>query len=165
MTRTPPKAPNDNGRVIPARPDPNSKRTGPMTRHLIGAVLAASLALTNFTAAPARAADTGEIGRFLLGAGALFIIGSALSNNSSGHVERRSPPRPGVHPHPRRVLPGYCVTHVRTHNGPRRVLGRHCLRRHAGFVPNVCRWVVHGHNGSRVVYGARCLTRHGYRIH
>lgn len=51
-----------------------------MSKRFLATVLAASIALTSFAAAPARA-DSGEVGRFLLGAGTLFIIGSALSNS------------------------------------------------------------------------------------
>lgn len=135
-----------------------------MPRKLIAAVLAASLAFTSFTAAPARAADEGEIGRFLLGAGALLIIGSAIANQNRRDrdvtVNRRyveptrryvAPTRRYVEPnrryidptrryvaprYDRKVVPAACIRSNRWDNGPRRYFGSRCLQNN---MPNYAR--------------------------
>ena len=67
-----------------------------MTKGLMATMLALSVAFTSVSTTSARAQDAGEIGRFLLGAGALFAIGSAIgnrnNNNNRGtvHVQRNN---------------------------------------------------------------------------
>lgn len=68
-----------------------------MTKKLFATVLAVSMAFTAIGTAPARAADSGEIGRFLLGAGALFIIGNEIAKND----RRSTVTRRYVEPAPR----------------------------------------------------------------
>ncbi len=142
-----------------------------MTKRLIATLLAASLALTSVAAAPARAADSGEIGRFLLGAGTLFIIGSAIANSdrryrdSDRYVNRRDfGPAHRVKPR-RKVVPSACLRFNRWDNGPRRFFGKRCLRnnmRHFGRLPGGCQRTVWTHNGRRTVFAARCLRRNGW---
>ncbi|MDJ0630650.1 MAG: hypothetical protein QNJ44_20510 [Rhodobacter sp.] len=148
-----------------------------MTKRLIATVLAASLALTSVAATPARAADSGEIGRFLLGAGALFIIGSAIANNDRRHkynnrsydsdryvTRRHVDPRPRVKPR-RKVVPSACLRVNRWNNGPRRFFGHRCLSRnmrHVGRLPIACHRKIWTNRGQRSVYHARCLRNHGW---
>jgi hypothetical protein len=130
-----------------------------MTNRLIATVLAASLALTSLAAAPARAADNGEIGRFLLGAGTLFIIGSALANNNS---------RPQVtqryfEPAPRYVQPPRWRHDHGYGHGPRQVgPNRHKVKPRVARLPQQCARKVWGKNGPRTVYPENCLRKYGY---
>ncbi|KMW59166.1 hypothetical protein AIOL_004147 [Candidatus Rhodobacter oscarellae] len=134
-----------------------------MTKRLLVTILAASMALTSVSTAPARAADSGELGRFLLGAGALVIIGSALSNQN----KRRHTQYTTVTPtHPRKVVPSFCMRQSRFDDGPRRFFGKRCLRNnmrkdfHA--LPGHCQRTIRTHNGNRRVFGARCLRKNGW---
>jgi hypothetical protein len=146
-----------------------------MTRKFLATVLAASMALTSVSVAPARA-DSGELGRFLLGAGALVIIGSAISNSNRnrGRVEptRRyvEPTRRYVEPAPRirhqhKVVPSACLRVNRTDYGPRRYFGQRCLNnnmRKAWRLPESCLRAVPGRHGQRAVFAAHCLRRNGW---
>lgn len=148
-----------------------------MSKRLIATVLATALALTSVATTPARAADNGEIGRFLLGAGTLFIIGSALSRHnkrsyetnryydSDRYVTRRyEEPRHKIKPR-RKVVPSACLRVNQWNNGPRRYFGRHCLNknmRHAHRLPGACQTTIWTHRGQRTVYAARCLRRNGW---
>ncbi len=88
-----------------------------MTRKLIATVLAASLALTAFSTAPARALDSGETARLILGVGTLFALGHVIGKNTrkpSRHVNRTYTPRPR-HNSNAIVVPSYCV-HGHGHN-------------------------------------------------
>ncbi len=142
-----------------------------MTHRLIATVLAASLALTSAAATPARAADSGEIGRFLLGAGTLFIIGSAIANRDRRYrdndrvvTRRHVDPIHRVKPR-RKVVPSACLRFNRWDNGPRRFFGSRCLSRNmhrAGRLPGACYTTIWTNRGTRGVYAARCLRRHGW---
>jgi len=143
-----------------------------MTKQFMATLLAATIALTTVSTAPARAADNGEIGRFLLGAGALFIIGNSIanSNKNRGHVVTRTspPPREHVVVKPRKkYVPVSCLRHNRYDQGPKRYFGKRCLRNNMAKVhrlPGNCLrqvWTKHGH---RTVYGARCLRKHGWKF-
>jgi Ni/Co efflux regulator RcnB len=140
--------------------------------------LAASLALTSLTAAPARAGSD-DVGKILLGAGALFIIGSALSrhHDRDRHVTRRHVHRPhidqdwngrGLHlRHNHRVLPRVCLRQNRWGGGPHRVMFRRCLANNMhriGRLPGVCQFRLHTHRGTRHAFSPRCLRRHGWVI-
>jgi len=135
-----------------------------MTKRILASVLAASIALTSLAAAPARA-DSGEIGRFLLGAGALFIIGSAINNNNRGRVVTRRDADPVYRVQPRRVVPSACLRVNRWNNGPRRFFGRRCLNNHMNYVsqlPGQCLRTFWTDRGQRTVYSAHCLRHKGW---
>ena len=143
----------------------------PMSKRMITAVLAASIAFTSLSVTPVRAADSGEIGRFLLGAGTLFIIGSAISNNNRNRgsdtvttTRRHTEPTHRVKPR-RKVVPSACLRHNRFDNGPRKFFGQRCLNnnmRNAGRLPNQCRRTIWTNRGQRNVFAARCLRRNGW---
>jgi len=146
-----------------------------MTRRLIAAVLATAMTFTSFAATPVRAADSGEIGRFLLGAGALFIIGSALANQNrhdQGYVSRPhvyEPHRPGARPpgklHRKNVVPAKCLRVNHSGQGPRRFFDRYCLSRHmrhANRLPDSCLRHMWVQRQPRSVYAAPCLRSHGF---
>lgn len=149
-----------------------------MTKRFIAALLATSLAMTSLTAAPARA-DAGEIARFVFGAGALLMLGQALSNRDRDRdrdrdretVTRRNvEPDRRVHRHPRvqrRVVPSECLRISRRHDGdgPRRFFPRRCLANNmANFnrLPDQCERRIWTRNGRRTVFAARCLRRNGW---
>jgi len=151
-----------------------------MTKRFIATALAASMALTSLSATPVRA-DSGEIGRLLLGAGALLIIGSAISNNNNRQRDRdpvvttrrnyEQPYRvkPRHEPHrvkPRRkVVPSECLRVNRRDDGPRRFFGQRCLQNNMRYVdrlPGYCLRTIRGKHGRRNVYAARCLRRDGW---
>ena len=137
-----------------------------MPNRFIATILAATLALTAFAAVPARAADNGEIARLIFGAGALFMLGHALTkNNKNGHVIRRYED-PVYQDYPRRhVVPSACMRVNKSGHGPRRYFGRHCLNknmRHAGRLPNGCLSNIWTNRGQRTVYSARCLRNNGW---
>lgn len=141
-------------------------------QRLTAGALAATLTLTSV--APVQAADKGEIGRFLLGAGALFVIGSALANANpkvtraphTPHVV--TPPKvhpPVTHRPPRNVVPVACLRHNQYAEGPRRYFGRRCLNKRmpqANRLPQGCLRSVWTQRGHRNVYAARCLRRSGW---
>jgi len=141
-----------------------------MTKRFLATLLAATIALTSVSAAPAIAGDRDKLGKFLLGAGALIIIGSAISNKNrhrdSDHVVTRRHVEPTHRVKPRRkVVPSACLRVNRSDHGPRRYFGRRCLNNnmhHAGRLPGSCIRQVWTRNGHRSVYGARCLRNNGW---
>ncbi len=143
-----------------------------MLKRITATALAASIALTTAFSAPARAADSGEIARTILGAGVLLYLGNELARqNNRGHVTRRYVEpryydrdrdhrdyRRGGH---RKVVPSACL---RGH-GRDRYVGAHCLSqnmRQAGRLPDNCRISVQTNRGWRSGYAAGCLRRNGW---
>lgn len=141
-----------------------------MSRKFIAAILAASMAITSFTAAPARAASDEDIAKFLFGAAALAITGKAISDNNRNQATRFPDSEVVVTPRPNRnkVLPRRCVTRGKTALGNNtRVLRAKCLNRHyarANRLPLSCRLPVWTQNGRKPAYLARCLRDRGYSI-
>lgn len=141
-----------------------------MSRKFIAAILAASMAITSFTAAPARAASDEDIAKFLFGAAALAIIGKAISDNNRNDVNRYRNRELVVTPRPRdrKVLPRRCVKRANTALGNNtRVLGAKCLNRHykrADRLPISCRLPMWTQNGRKPAYLVRCLRDRGYSI-
>ena len=141
-----------------------------MTKRFLTTLMVFTIALTSVSVTPAAARDRDRLGKFLLGAGALIIIGSAISNNNrhrdTDHVVTRRHSKPNYHVTPRRkVVPSACMRVNRSDRGPRRYFGRRCLNnnmRHAGRLPGSCIRNVWTRNGNRSVYGARCLRNNGW---
>lgn len=157
-----------------------------MSRKFIASILAASIAVTGFSAAPARA-DNNDLARFLAGATALVIISRALDNDnhskkrSSTHYYHYDDNRHGNRNYghgngghhntkvdrPKRLPPG-CLTRVNTGNGSRQVFGEACLNvhyNHVASLPRSCRTHSAGPNSNapRRGYDATCLFDRGYR--
>ena len=161
-----------------------------MSRKFIATVLAASIAITGFSSAPARASDD-NLAKFLFGAAALAIIGTAISNQDNdgsytdnNRVDRRDGrqdhdrvvrPRPvdrGDRDHsdrhrPRRVkaLPSSCLRVFKNWDGRVRMMGKRCLERRYDYVsslPRACRVKVQTDVGKRRGYQVRCLKKRGY---
>lgn len=163
-----------------------------MTKRNLATALAVSLALTSVAAAPARAADSGEVGRFLLGAGALIILTHELSRQNRGKVTRRyvDPGHyrrdydrddyreykykrdrlrrdRGHYNRNHKIVPFACLRENRFRDGPRRYFGERCLwnnMRNANRLPGTCRTSVWSRHGWRTVYSAYCLRKKGWSI-
>ncbi|MEL7211062.1 MAG: hypothetical protein AAGK92_00275 [Pseudomonadota bacterium] len=146
-----------------------------MTKGLIASVLAAALALTSLPTSPAQADD--ELAKILAAGTVLFIIGKAIESESKSkkrkkevhHHHYKPKPKKKVHHRPHRAtrLPGYCLTRVRTWDGPRKILSGRCLRRNYDYVdslPRKCRRQVETYDGLRRGWGPGCLRKRGYVI-
>lgn len=162
-----------------------------MSRKFIATILAGALAVTGFTAAPARA-DAEDIAKALAGIAALAIIAKAIDDDKDRkakkkhHVTRQDHVRiDPVHPRaqrhhgydiapkplPQRVarkqLPAQCLVRVDSRDGVRRAFGERCLQRnyrHANRLPHNCAINVRGRNHDRTLYEARCLRSYGYSL-
>ena len=137
----------------------------------IAAVLATSIAVTGFSAAPARA-DADDAAKVAIGLATLFIIGKALSDNDKHHGHR-----PHYKPHPkphkpyktrnRHHLPAKCHFVHKTWSGKVEMVNRKCLNRYYSYnasLPQVCRTQANTPKGFRSGYDPRCLRNKGYRI-
>ncbi|EPX87089.1 hypothetical protein [Salipiger mucosus] len=154
-----------------------------MSRRFIAAVLAASLSITAWSAAPARA-DGKDAARVLGTAATLFILGKTIADargedrvdwrfhTPQGQRHRALPEVVGrgfgnrPRHDRRRVLPSRCVFEVRG-GGMRYVLGQGCLQRNGVRVnrlPRECLTRVRTGRGVRPAYVAGCLRRDGYRL-
>ncbi|CUH64556.1 hypothetical protein TG4357_01355 [Thalassovita gelatinovora] len=161
-----------------------------MSRKFIATILTASLALTSFTAVPARASDR-DLVQFLAGATALIIIGSALSDSNRHTTATQQQPRNQDryrqqenrrHEEDRRrhddwrspdrgrrvaALPGGCLIQANTQYGRQRVFGARCLEVHysqANRLPDTCRTRISDRDGRRPGYLASCLAQRGFRV-
>lgn len=141
-----------------------------MSRKFISSILIAAIAATGLSvsAAPAQAND--DLAKFLVGATALIIIGSALAgdDNPPKKVTQPAKPKPAHKTKKnRKLLPSKCLRVHQTYNGKMRMMGGKCLQnnyRHTQLLPNQCRTRIHTYNGPRRGYQMRCLRNHGFRI-
>lgn len=141
-------------------------------RHFIAAVLAAAIAVTGLTAAPARADN--DAAKVIAGVAALAVLGAVVADarksdrpkviytaprsyGHTGHYTRHK--HRGHHRVNRfhRQNDGYY--HAKRHNRhggviPQRARGKRIALPHACIVRNT---------GGRAVYSARCLERRGFR--
>lgn len=128
-----------------------------MKKQLIASTLAATLAITSISVTPARAND--DVLKFIAGAAAIYIIGTAIANSQN---------QPSVRPStraPANVLPDRCKVRV-WHNGKNRNFYRkNCTQnnvRRPGRLPQACLTTVHLPRGWRQAYRAGCLRRNGW---
>ncbi|MEM8656349.1 MAG: hypothetical protein AAGF36_16580 [Pseudomonadota bacterium] len=142
-------------------------------RQFIGTIAAVAIAITGFTAAPARAGDD-EVGAALAALLGLAIVGAVIHDKKKDRKKRHTVHTP-VHPQPkplpkrvnRKLLPQHCLRSFHTDRGNRRLFGQRCLHKHYKFVdslPHRCHREVYTHRGWRQGYGARCLSRHGFQL-
>lgn len=160
-----------------------------MTKRFLASVLAASMAITSLSTAPARA-DAGEIARFVVGAGAILLLGNAIARqnreNKNARVSRRyEDPQPRVtrrHVHPapsetrrhvdpaprntrRMLVPSSCLRENYSDYGPRRYADERCLSRNMrdfSRLPDNCRTAIWTRKGRSAGYSASCLRRNGW---
>jgi hypothetical protein len=145
-------------------------------RKFIAFVVCLSLAITGFSAVPARADE--DVAKVLAGLAALAIIGKAIhdrrDDRREAHVTRRPAytPPPAVQPRPlpprvaRFDLPGQCLREFRGYSG-RKLLGEKCLQknyRHTARLPQNCKVTFWNGRKNKTAYKSRCLMRQGYRI-
>lgn len=154
-----------------------------MSRKFIASILAASIAVTGISAAPAQASDD-DLFRFLAGATALVIIGKAINGDNDhrrpqdayGYQHKdqhksRSNHTPNsksnAHRNSNHRLPSRCLVSIRTNKGFQHAYGSRCLRSNDVSVynlPNACR--VTGDDPRNVVrtgYLAKCMRNRGYQ--
>lgn len=148
-----------------------------MSRKFIATIVAAAIAVTAVSSAPARADD--DFVKIIMGAAAIYALSQTLDNDRPRYstVSRDRPPayRPGLHPRPlpdraRRAkpIPANCLKYVESRRGDTvRLIGQRCLNRtyrHVNRLPEVCRTKVRTYNGVRHGYKPRCVRKHGFRL-
>ncbi|WP_282078147.1 hypothetical protein [Epibacterium ulvae] len=141
-------------------------------RGFIALVLASAVAISGFSAAPARADN--DVAKFIAGAALLGIIGAAIHEHKDDKREKRR--QTVQHPHktytpkpvPSRVsrydLPVKCQRHF---HGKSSVISRGCLTRHHTRVqslPHRCGLSYWNGKRYRQGFGTHCLRKHGYRL-
>lgn len=155
-----------------------------MSKTFIATILAGAIAVTSFSAVPARAELT-DFEKILLGVGTMVIIGTAIEESKqsqkkkekkekkahSKKVVKKAAPKKIVRaaPKPKRLapLPAYCLRSVSSHNGPRQIFGARCLQNNyqqTHRLPHNCKVEIQGPRGSRYGYGQRCLRRSGFQV-
>lgn len=169
MTRTP-------------RPQPHRK--------FIALIVAVSIAITGFSAAPARADE--DVAKILGGLALLGILGAAIKhsrdkddhtvthnyappphNHSHGGHKHRGYGRDDRHvkPLPPRVrrydLPSQCLKYFPRYSRNHPLVGKGCLERsygHTKALPQSCRVTFWNGKRHRTGYKPGCLNSHGYRL-
>lgn len=150
-------------------------------RKFIGAILAASIAITGLSAVPARAND--DVGKALAALAGIAIVGAVIHDKKQDKKRARSHAQPHVQPHVQRrthvqprplprkarrnLLPQRCLQSHRTHRGKVQVFGQRCLDRHydhARSLPHRCELQFRTEHGTRVGYGAKCLRQAGFKL-
>ena len=153
-----------------------------MHKRFIAIIITATVAITGFTAAPARA-DSDDLAKALAGIAALAIVGKIIHDRNEDkravtrhnvykpphHVQRPHPvkPRPLPPQVSRRLLPEQCLRRAEGRHGITRVFGARCLERnyrHVASLPNHCSEQVWTKRGWRWGYNAHCLRQNGYRV-
>ncbi|MCT8158500.1 hypothetical protein [Pseudoruegeria sp. SHC-113] len=152
-----------------------------MNKTFITLIAIVTLIVTSVNAGRARAADSDDIAKILLGATALFVIGSAIAD-ANDDTPRRKAERPGPSPLPytpyrdreqtwkpgkgTKLLPTSCLATFRGKDGTYRGYSRSCLRqsyRYENQLPKQCLKKVHTfRDGKRNVYEPSCLRRYGF---
>jgi hypothetical protein len=158
-----------------------------MTRKIIATILAAALTVTTVNASAARAGDR-DVARFIVGATALVIIGSALAaeqrkqNQATIHTTRPQHygPKPNHHrpqygnnhhhkPHwkkqqHRRTVSRDCLMSVRGHRGWTEGYAVRCAQQTANApLPSDCVRRNYA-QGPRLYYSPRCLRQNGFQV-
>ena len=163
------------------------ERVDHMHRKFIATVVATSILLTGFAAAPARA-NQEDVGRALAALLGIAIVGAVIHDSNKDNktkaqvysqpknkVQKKQLQKKKKHvqarPLPRRVsqhlLPRKCLRSFETRRGTTRILGQRCLERNYGFthrLPQHCERRVRTDLGSRFGFGARCLRKQGYKL-
>ncbi|WP_293574100.1 hypothetical protein [Phaeobacter sp.] len=140
-------------------------------RKFIALVVAAAIAITGFSTAPAKADE--DVAKVLAGLAVLGIIG-AIINDADDKAHRPvtrpyHPQRPK--PLPPRIarydLPAKCVRYFPRYSQSKTLIGRGCLRKNYGYehkLPSACRVTFWNGKRNRTGYRPECLTNRGYRI-
>lgn len=157
-------------------------------RSFIAAISALAIAITGFSAAPARAGDD-DVAKALAVILGLAVVGTVINKRNDDkkarqqvHTQHQSHKSHKVHkprhdyvkPRPlprkvdRRLLPQHCLYNLRTDRGhPIQAFGHNCLSRSYSFtnsLPNHCAQRVQTRHGYGYAYGAHCLSKQGYQL-
>lgn len=140
-----------------ARLDPDPTLAPRRLARRLTALLAAAataLAAALATAAPARAQNSDDLVRFLLGAAAVAVIVRSLD-------DRHAPVHYGGH-----YLPEVCLETVSVHGRHARIYVSHCLHRAQYWhLPQHCHVRYRTRHGWREGYESHCVHAAGYRPH
>ncbi|MBS0126329.1 hypothetical protein [Thetidibacter halocola] len=150
-----------------------------MSFRFITSVLSVGALIAAVSAAPAKAADADDVGRFLGAAATLFIIGKIIQSETRDDrrehahsvsprrevvTPRHQPPRP--EPARRTQLPRECAIAVDS-SSTNWVMGSRCLDRNyrgARRLPQSCLVTLRGSRHDRDAYSMRCLRGHGFEV-
>lgn len=140
-------------------------------------ILSVTLALSSLAPAPAQAADSGELARFLFGVATLAIIANELNDDDRAHRNDRvihgqiNRPHANVitpaQPKRSRAVPLSCQRTVATGDGTRRLFGVPCLQRegvNVARLPQDCRRTLQLPNRRVEAFGSRCLRSSGVKV-
>ncbi|ATF19881.1 hypothetical protein [Phaeobacter gallaeciensis] len=140
-------------------------------RKFITLIVAAAIAVTGFSTAPARADE--DVAKVLAGLAVLGIIGAIVKNNRDDDRQQVTRPHRPHRPKPlpprvaRYDLPAQCVRYFPRYSQSRTLMGRGCLRKQYGFehkLPRACQVTFWNGKRNRVGYRPDCLKNRGYRI-
>ncbi|MVO16452.1 hypothetical protein [Parasedimentitalea huanghaiensis] len=144
-------------------------------RKFIAFVLATSIAITGFSAAPARADE--NVAKILTGLAVLGIIGVAINKDRKRNrtvtrtIVDPEPVYPKPRPLPPRVsrydLPAHCLRFFPAYKDGRNLMGQKCLRKnyhHSKALPQHCRVTFWNGRRHKNAYRPHCLRQKGYRI-
>lgn len=141
-------------------------------RKFIAIILAAALAVTGISSAPAHAGN--DVGKAIAGLAVLGILGAALHRHNTRDRRHEGVTRP-YHPSPKPLpprfgrydLPAQCVKYFPNFRNGRSLVARGCLRRnysHEKSLPQACKVTFWNGQKNRTAYKPRCLNNHGYRL-
>ncbi|MFW8593678.1 hypothetical protein [Cribrihabitans neustonicus] len=150
-------------------------------RKFIALILAVSLAITGFSAAPARANE--DVAKVLAGLALLGIIGAVINDRKDDHhsVSRAYTAEPqyghgGHHYNPKPLpqtfrkydLPARCLRHFPAYSSRHALVGQGCLDRHYGYkahsLPQSCRVTFWNGKRHKSAFKPHCLRDRGYRL-
>ena len=145
-----------------------------MHRKFIALIVATAIAITGFSAAPARA---GEAEKILGGLAAIALFGAAVHHyekkKKRDRVARQNNHYQPVAPRPlpprisRYDLPAQCLKQMRGYPGNQPLLKPKCLQKHythANSLPQFCRISFWNGQRNKQAYEPRCLRQQGYRV-
>lgn len=156
-------------------------------RPFIATIAALAVAITGFSAAPARAGDD-DVAKALAVILGLAVVGTAINKRKDDRKARQHVPQHQPRAHPRTVqpkhnhvqprplprhvnrklLPQQCLFNLRTVRGRDiQAFGQRCLQQNYQFtnsLPQQCSRAVQTRRGTGYAYGARCLNQQGYQL-
>lgn len=159
----------------------------PVHRQFIATIAAVAIAITGFSAVPARAGND-DLGKALAALAGLAVLGVVIKNARDDDKRQSHPPRndvyghgygsgrddfDGVRPRPlphranQKLLPQQCLRSVNSWEGRQRVFGQRCLERNYNFtqrLPRECLRRFQTDRGRGIGYEARCLSHYGYEL-
>lgn len=146
-------------------------------RHFIATVVISAVAITGFSAAPARAGQD-DLNKALAALAGLAVLGVVIhyardddKKERRAVIDRRHDPYGPPTPRPlpprvdRKTLPPHCLRSVEVRGGRLDVFARRCLKRsyrYTDSLPGTCKLEFRGDGQKRVGYEARCLRHQGY---